>query len=356
MSDASATQDEQYSSVIDPAFAAAWNKVYSEPAPTTDETSGAETGAAAAGDQAPAAPAEGAGAAPAADPAQAPGAGSDNAGSDSAAVGQPPTSALGEVGSDTALGSAGGSPSVYQGPTFDAVTAEPMFSTASKQITERMEASFKTTALAEVREKIDSGYFDNLTVHPYRLVGQQVPGFKGDGSTITLRDSEEAKNWQEAVQQLIDEEVTSVMNSKMDDVRPMMTVIQDSIQVLQNNTDLIPGSSNYNQDLHDRFVALAKDYELRVNGKLFGYQVNVQPLINSLRADIARTQGVSSEQQAQARRDAQQRLAQEQPRNQAGQFEAPQAGIASKAGLVGGSGEDDYSVFWNAVGRPNLSI
>jgi len=217
-----------------------------------------------------------------------------------------------------------------------------------------MEESFKATALSEVRESIDEKFLDVLKTRPMLLVGEKVPNLKDRSQPeILLRDSTEAKEYQETLAGLLQDEVDDLVAQKIDGVRPMMNVIQESILMFQNNQDLIPGTKQYDPELAKRFTDIAKSYELRVNDKLMGYQVNVQPLINSLRSDLIATRAVAGAQQPAAPAAA---AAAPQPRAQNGQFEAPQAGIPSKAGLSGEAGEDDYSTFWSAAGMPNVNI
>lgn len=219
-----------------------------------------------------------------------------------------------------------------------------------------MEESFRQAANQELRTEIDPRYYEALEKHPMALVGESVPGVKGDGQMMVLRDTAEARDWQDATKALIEAEVAAKIRTKSDEVRPLMGVIQESILMLQNNSDLIPGTKEYDPELAEQFTKIAKSYELRIGDKLYGYQVNVQPLINELRTNLGERRGASGEQANQAAREAQQRRAAEQSRNQAGQFDAPQAGISSKANVSGDTGNDDYSVFWSGVGMPNVSI
>lgn len=219
-----------------------------------------------------------------------------------------------------------------------------------------MEESFRISSRQELEAEVDPKYFEALAKHPMALVGEEVPSVKGDGKTIVLRDTAEARDWQDATKGLIEAEIAAGIRRKTDEVKPMMSVIQDSILMLQNNSDLIPGTKEYDPELATQFTDVAKAYELRVGDKLYGYQVNVQPLINSLRERLATQRGASGEQTAQARREAQQRQAQEQARNPQGQFDSPQAGLSSKANVSGDSAGDDFSGFWSGVGMPNLSI
>lgn len=207
--------------------------------------------------------------------------------------------------------------------------------------------AFRQSAAQELQQNVDPRYFEALKQHPRMLVGQEVPSLKGEGME-RLKDTQDAREWQEATAALLTSEINSIAQGKADNVRPMLSVIQDSVQMFQNNPDLLPGSVDYDEDLAAVFTEIAQAYELRINGKLYGYQVPVQPLINSIRDALAQERGAAGVTPPAA-------PAAPQPRNAAGQFDSPQAGIASKAGMTGGEGED-FSAFWGAVGMPNMTI
>jgi len=213
--------------------------------------------------------------------------------------------------------------------------------------------------MEELRGKVDPKYFEAIQQHPYRLVGQKVPGLTPGAPDITIRDSQEAKDWQEATSQLLKEEADSIVKERQREIAPLMGVIQDSVQLFQNNPDLIPNTKQFNPELAKRVMGIAEAYQYKINGKLIGFQTNLQPIINSIRADLASSQAQG--QGAQARQEQQRQQAQGQTRNQTGQFTTdqatgPQAGIPSKSGMSGEE-EDDYSVFLNAMGvPPNLIL
>lgn len=228
------------------------------------------------------------------------------------------------------------------------------FGNANKQIHERMEASFKTEALREVRDKIDPAYFKNLDQHPLTLVGEQVPSIKGDGKMVTLRDSGEAREWQEAVTQLLEKEVQSVVTSKMDAVRPITAVIQNSIQMLEQNPDMVPNTSTYDQELVNRFKDATKAYEVRVNGGLYGYEVEVQPMINFLREQLKKERAAAPAAAATPPAPAP-AAAGGAPATPAPE-RAPQVGIASTTAGAGTDDGDDWGTFWSAANLPNQIV
>ena len=220
-----------------------------------------------------------------------------------------------------------------------------------------MESAFRNVSEQEIREEIDSAYFDVLEKTPYELAGTEVPSIRPGEETTRLKDSGEAKEYQEATKSLIEREIKAKVDAKMQDAKPMASVLQDSVLMFQNNPDLIPNTKQYDKELADAVVEAGKSYELRVKDKLYGYQVPMQPIINQLRSLLEKQRGASGVTAAQAREAAAARAAQ-QTRNDNGQFQGgdgPQAGIASKAGLSGVGGSDDnYDQFWSGVGMPGF--
>jgi hypothetical protein len=85
---------------------------------------------------------------------------------------------------------------------------------------------------------------------------------------------------------------------------------------------------------------MAKPYELRVDGKLHGYTIDVQPLIAQLRTQL------QSEAKAAPAAAAPAKPAKPKA-------DAPQAGIRSKAGS--GAETEDFSTLFGTLGLPDLS-
>lgn len=204
-------------------------------------------------------------------------------------------------------------------------------------------------------------YFSAIQQHPRLLVGQKVPSLKGEGEEL-LRDSADAAEWQEAVKGILMREIQDRAGRRAEDVAPMMETLHASVGLFQNNNDLVPGTKQFDLELANRFAALAKPYELRVEGKLNGYQIPVQPLVDQVRSQLvaeraAKAATAPAAPAAAAAPTAAQARAAEQARNQVGQFagDAPQAGIASKAGGSGGAGED-FSTLFGTLGLPGLQI
>lgn len=272
------------------------------------------------------------------------------------------TGAAGEPAPSQPAGDAGGEGvALEQTPEpsgFDAATLELEWGQVVENIEKRQAEELERTTLVEVREE-HSKYFDALRLHPRELVGQEVPSPKGDGSMELLRDGNDAKEWQEAIKQILYREVTDRVQRKRDDVQPMMQNVHQSIDMFRKNPDLIPGAKQFDRELADQFTSLVKPYELRVDGKLLGYTVPVQGFIDQLREQLKakRTAAPAPSPEPPAPTPQQQRAA-EQARNTQGQFsnpDGPQAGIPSKAGSGGEEGED-FSTLFGAFGVPNLRI
>lgn len=115
-----------------------------------------------------------------------------------------------------------------------------------------------------------------------------------------------------------------------------LETIHASVALFQKNPDLIPGTKGFNRDLADRFAAMAQPYEVRVDGKLQGYSIPVQPIIDNLRKQ-------SQPPAAAAATPA-----------PTPQPDPPQAGIASKAGSS--TEKEDFSTLFGTIGLPNMVI
>lgn len=187
-----------------------------------------------------------------------------------------------------------------------------------------------------------------------------MPAIGKEGSEI-LRDAQDAKDWQEAVKSELVAEINSRVSKQMDESRELLTTVHSSIELFQNNADLVPGTKGFDADLANRFVALATPYELRVEGKLRGYSIPVQPIIDQLRSQIAAERAkapaavapvAGATQSAGAAGAAASTPAAPAAAPQAS--DAPQAGIESKAG--NSSSSEDFSALFGTLGLPNLRI
>ena len=175
-------------------------------------------------------------------------------------------------------------------------------------------------------------------------MGTTVPAIGKEG-TETLRNSEDAKEWQEAVKSILIEEIRETATAKMEESAAYMQTVHSSIDLFKNNPDLIPGTKGFNRTLADSFANMMAPYEVRADGKLQGYSIPVQPIIDNLRKTAAAVPAPSKT--AAAAPPAAARPTPPPP-------EPPQAGIASKAGSS--SEKEDFSTLFGTIGLPNLQI
>jgi hypothetical protein len=208
-------------------------------------------------------------------------------------------------------------------------------------------------------KKEHARYFEVLQQHPRLMVGMQVPAIGKEGME-TIRDSADAKEWQDAVKQILAREVQDRASRAMEENKSFLDTIHSSIELFQNNLDLIPGTKGFDLELANRFATLAKPYELRNDGKLQGYSIPVQPIIDQLRTQVA------AERAAKAAAAPAPTAAANSGAAGAGSSPAapaaggapaadpPQVGITSKAG--NGDQGEDFSTLFGTIGLPNLRI
>lgn len=213
----------------------------------------------------------------------------------------------------------------------------------STKLEENLTKGFQQQAYEAVREDYGN-YFDALEKHPRLLVGTQVPSIGKEGME-TLRDSNDAKEWQEAVRGLLVQEIRAAAEEKMDESSSFLETVHASIDLFKNNADLIPGTKGFDRALADQFAAMAQPYEVRVEGKLQGYSIPVQPIINSLRTALVAQRKAAAPVASPAAAA---------PPAAAPRAEPPQAGITSKAGSS--SEREDFSTLFGTIGLPNLQI
>jgi hypothetical protein len=214
-----------------------------------------------------------------------------------------------------------------------------------------------------VREQ-HAPYFEALEKHPRLLVGTQVPAIGKDGME-TIRDTEDAREWQDAVKQILVEEVKGRAQKELADNGDFLTTVHQSIELFQNNTDLIPGTKDFDVELANRFAEFAAPYELRVDDKLQGYSIPVQPLIERIRSQLVAERAAKASAPAgtgttgtpaapAAGAPAASSATGSPTQTQTKPPEPPQAGIPSKAGNSDSS--EDFSTLFGTLGLPNLQI
>lgn len=270
--------------------------------------------------------------------------GGDNAPAGSAASGDGEFPPLSDDGGSESLGNES-APGLSAG--IDASTLTDTFAEISTKIETNIRDSMLEEALVAVRDDYGN-YFDALEKHPRMLVGQEVPSLVGEGMEV-LRDSADAKEWQEAVKTILSKEIQQRADVRGEELNTTFETLHASVDLFKNNPDLIPGTKQFNRELADSFTKLVKDYEVRNDaGKLIGYAVPVQPLINSLRSQQKATAPAAAPAAAKPVAPA---------AAPAAPAAAPQAGIRSNAGSAGGGdSSSDFSTLFGTLGLPDMVI
>jgi len=187
--------------------------------------------------------------------------------------------------------------------------------------------------------------------HPRALIGKEVPSLIDD-KTIVLKDSQQAADWQAHLKSILDNEFNARVDASMESARDLQVTLSQSVELFRSNPDLVPGTKQFNKQLADDFATMAKPYELRLDGKLLGYSIEVQPMIGFLRQKLGATTptpvagaGATPSAAAPAASPA---------------ADPPQAGIQSRAGNSSGGDKDaeDLEALFNTLpGAPgNLRI
>ena len=334
---------EDYSSQIDPAFSRAFNEVFH---PEDTEKAGQGAGTPPEGGEGEAAPATPV-VTPGQQPAEAAGAGAGEAApatTEPANAGQLPGSQGATEGAATGVSTPvpnpwGGAPRPY-------ADVAPLFDTASKQLIESSEAALREAAIQEIRKDIDPSIIQAINSPPRLLIGDTVPSIKAGGEPEVIKSSEDAKDWQDAVRQVISAQIATRTEALMGEARPVLSTLQDSVSLFRNNKDLVPGTNEFNPELVRRFITMAGAYIHRIDGKAVGFRVDVQPLIDSIRDELGTTAPAPTARQEQVAGQA---------RTPEGRFDAPQAGIPSTSGLSGVE-EESYDAFWKTLNMPTMNI
>lgn len=240
----------------------------------------------------------------------------------------------------------------------------PKLGELSTQIEDSTTQAYQAEALEAVQEE-HAPYFEALQKHPRLLVGTQVPRLDGEEGMETLRDVEDARSWQDAVKSILVDEVKDRATVSLEENADFLDTVHASIELFQNNADLIPGTREFDVELANQFATLAAPYEIRVDGRLQGYSIPVQPIIEQLRTRIHEGRAAPAAAQAAASGSGTAGAAAPgaaPPGAPAGDAAAPagapvdgpQAGVQSKAGS--GTSTEDFSTLFGTIGLPNLQI
>lgn len=214
-------------------------------------------------------------------------------------------------------------------------------------------------ALTELRTEF-SEYFNAIDQHPRALVGKSVPSMFGEGNE-TLRDSQDAADWQEAVKSVLVRELQARTSSALEGDQEWLSVLHGSIDLFQGNPDLVPGTRQFDAELANEFAKLAKPYERRAEGKLIGYTIPVQPLVQQVRAGLVARRAAADAAKAAAPAAAPKagsgRPGKANPAPApAAPPEGPQAGIQSKAGASSNADASDFSSLFGTLGAAYRDI
>jgi len=178
-------------------------------------------------------------------------------------------------------------------------------------------------------------YFDALEIHPRMLVGKEVPALNGEGME-TLKDASDAREWQDAIREILVQEIDTKTQEWVQGASGFMETIHANVDMFTRNPDLIPGTKGFDKRLADEFASMMQPYEVRVRGKLQGYSIPTQPIIEKLR----KMAGAGAAPVAAAKSSA--------------AAEPPQAAIRSRA--PSGDGPEDFSTLFGTIGLPQLRI
>lgn len=206
---------------------------------------------------------------------------------------------------------------------------------------ERLTVSFQEQAMEEFQDVYEN-YIETLDKHPLELVGQEVPALNEEGTPTVYNTTEQVKDYQEALKVVLGRLLRQRVDELREEVGPTADVVHSSITLFQNNPDLIPGTAGFNKDLADQVARLVKPYELKMDGKLTGYNIDIQGIVDQARGQLTAapaTPAPAAKKSAPAKKSA----------------TPPQGGIASRAGKSG-EGEEDYTAFWKEAGFSSIPI
>lgn len=206
--------------------------------------------------------------------------------------------------------------------------------------------------LEELRKEPNiAPYFDAIRKHPRMLVGMEVPSMVGEGKE-RLKDSADAADWVDAVKEMLRAEIESRAQARMEEDGGLRKTVHASIELFQNNPDLVPSTKGFDIELANKVTELAKPYEHRVDGKLIGYNIPLQPLVDLVRGQLKEARAAAATAQPAAGAPAApQPPAQPSARKPA---PAPQAGIPASAGTS--AEPNDFSALFGTIGLSDFRL
>lgn len=199
-----------------------------------------------------------------------------------------------------------------------------------------------------------TAYFTAIEQPASMLVGKEVPNPSGEGM-LTLRDTASAREWQDATKYILVEEIKGRAVKSMDEQSDFLTTVHASIELFQKNSDLIPGTKDFDMDLADRVTKVLTPYILKVDDKIVGYNIPTQPLIDHAREQLIAERAAAPTPPPPAVGGTEQPGAASPPAAPPSTTPAaPQAGIPSKAGA--GEQAEDFSTLFGTIGMPEFRI
>ncbi len=192
----------------------------------------------------------------------------------------------------------------------------------------------RVDALTGMKEEF-STYFEIIEAPARMLAGKTVPSLDPDKETEVLRDAADARDYQEAAKALLAKELGSRVQAGVQEQGEYLTVLSQSIDMLQQNPDLLR-----DRVFADRVAELIKPYEYRKDGKLYGYSVNVIPLVAQVRKQLATERGSSGAPAASA--------APAKPTTPAAPAPGPQQGL--RASAAQSSQPEGFDQLWSTLG------
>ena len=234
-------------------------------------------------------------------------------------------------------------PAGEAGFTRDAAEFGDNWAAVLTGLEERQNTELTAVAVTDVKTEY-AQYIEAVEQAPRYLVGKSVPRADGAEGTETLRDAEDARNWQEEIKTQLAREVQSRVRAGQEANRGTMELLNNSIELFRGNPDIVPGAKQFDKELAESFSELIKPYAVKTaDGHTAGWSIDVRPLLTSARQALSAQRAAKPAGQTKpAEPTPQQQRAAQQPREQ-GKFaghpaDAPQAGISSQAGQ---SSDDD---------------